>query len=123
MHCQLRSADRTFFDGDASMVVAQSPRGEFAIMDGHAPLLAVLDRGPIRIHADGETRIFACHRGTLRTTGDRVSLLVESAVPVEEIDLSEIEARIRQFGETDDVADVEEKDHLALLRTVKERYG
>ena len=123
MHCQLRSADRTFFDGDASMVVAQSPRGEFAILDGHAPLLAVLDGGPVRIHTADETRVFACRRGTLRTTGDRVSLLVESAVPVEEIDLSDIEARASKLGEGDDVADVEEKEHLALLRTVKERYG
>ena len=123
MHCQLRSADRTFFDGDASMVVAQSPRGEFAIMDGHAPLLAVLARGLVRIHTANETRVFACRRGTLRTTGDRISLLVESAVPVEEIDLSDVEARVSQLGEGDDVADVEEKKHLALLRTVKERYG
>jgi F-type H+-transporting ATPase subunit epsilon len=123
MHCQLRSADRTFFDGDASMVVAQSPHGEFAIMDGHAPLLAVLARGPIRIHTASETRVFACRRGTLRTTGDRISLLVESAVPVEEIDLSDVEARVSQLGEGDDLANIEEKEHLALLRTVKERYG
>jgi len=123
MHCQLRSADRTFFDGDASMVVAQSPRGEFAILDGHAPLLAVLDRGPVRIHTAGATRVFACQRGTLRTTGDRVSLLVESAVPVEEINLSDIEARVSKLGQGGDVADAEEKEHLALLRTVKERYG
>ena len=123
MHCQLRSADRTFFDGDASMVVAQSPHGEFAIMDGHAPLLAVLDRGPVRIHTDGETRIFACRHGTLRTTGDRVRLLVESAVPVEEIDLSDVEAQMTQLAENDARAHVEEKEHLALLRTVKERYG
>ena len=123
MHCQLRSADRTFFDGDASMVVARSPRGEFAIMDGHAPLLAVLDRGPIRVHTDGETRVFACRRGTLRTTGDRVSLLVESAVPVEEIDLPAVQARITQLAENDDAADAEERDHLTLLRVVGERYG
>ena len=123
MHCQLRSADRTFFDGDATMVVAQSSHGEFAIMDGHAPLLAVLDRGPVRIHAGGETRIFACRRGTLRTTGDRLSLLVESAVPLEEINLSEVESQMAQLAENDDPASVEEKEHLALLRTVKERYG
>ena len=123
MHCQLRSADRTFFDGDASMVVARSPRGEFAIMDGHAPLLAVLARGPIRVHTDGETRVFACRRGTLRTTGDRVSLLVESAVPVEEIDLSAVQARIAQLAEKDDVANAEEREHLTLLRAVRERYG
>ena len=123
MHCQLRSADRTFFDGDASMVVARSPDGEFAIMDGHAPLLAVLDRGPTRIHTDSETRIFACRSGTLRTTGDSISLLVESAVPIEEIDLPEIQGQMMQLAESDDRAHVEEKEHLALLRTIKEQYG
>ena len=121
MHCQLRSADRTFFDGVASMVVAQSERGEFAIMDGHAPLLAVLDRGPVRIHTDDATKVFACRRGTLRTSGDRVTLLVESAVPVEEIDLPEVEARMAQLTEAEEAFD--EAEHLALLREVKERYG
>jgi F-type H+-transporting ATPase subunit epsilon len=123
MHCQLRSADRTFFDGNASMVVAESPRGEFAIMDGHAPLLAVLDRGPIRIHTGGETRIFACRGGTLRTTGDRVTLLVQSGVPLEEIDPSELEAKLTRLEETDGAANVEEKEYLSFLRAVKERYG
>ena len=105
------------------MVVAQSPRGEFAIMDGHAPLLAVLDRGPVRIHAEGGTRVFACRRGTLRTTGDRVSLLVESATPLEEIDLSTVESRMTRLSEGDEDIDTEEQEHLALLRAVKERYG
>ena len=123
MHCQLRSADRTFFDGDASMVVAKSERGEFAIMDGHASLLAVLDRGPVRIHTSDQTRVFACPRGTLRTSGDRISLLVESAVPVEEIDLSEIASRMAQLAEVEGGSAGDEAEHLALLREVKERYG
>lgn len=123
MHCQLRSADRTFFDGDASMVVAQSPHGEFAIMDGHAPLLAVVARGPIRIHTDTETRIFACRSGTLRMAGGRVVLLVESAVPIEEIELSQVRAQMIQLEESSDPARSDEKGHLALLENVKERYG
>jgi len=123
MQCQLRSADRILFEGHASMVVTRSPRGEFAIMDGHAPLLAVLDAGPIRIHADGDTRVFASRGGTLRTVGDRVSLLVESAVPVEEIDLSDVQARLSRLADRDDAADVEEREYLDLLRTVKEAHG
>jgi len=66
--------------------------------------------------------VFACRRGTLRTSGDRLTLLVESAVPVEEIDLSEVEARRKRLAEADD-ADPDEQAHLALLRAVKERYG
>ncbi len=123
MYCALRTADRTYFDGDASMVVAQSPRGEFAIMDGHAPLLAVLDAGPVRVHTADGTKVFACRRGTLRTTGNRITLLVESAVPVEEIDLSEVEARRKRLEEAEEGPDLDEHAHLTLLRAVKERYG
>ena len=105
------------------MVVARSPRGEFAILNGHAPLLAVLDAGPIRIHAEGETHVFAARRGTLRTAGDRLTVLVESAVPVGEIDLAEVDARLTQLRERDGAGVAEERRYLAALRTVKERYG
>jgi F-type H+-transporting ATPase subunit epsilon len=119
MHCQLRSADRILFDGNASMVVARSPRGEFAIMDGHAPLLAVLDRGAIRVHTDDGMQVFAARRGTLRTTGDRISLLVESGLPVEEIDLSDVATRLSALEESN----AEEREYLAAVQAVKEQYG
>ncbi len=105
------------------MIVARSPRGEFAIMEGHAPLLAVLDGGPIRIHTNGVTRVFAARRGTLRVADDRVSLLVETAVPLEEIDLGDIAARLPLLQGSEESVDVEEREYLALLRAVKERYG
>lgn len=31
MHCQLRSAERALFDGEATMVVAHSPKEVFAV--------------------------------------------------------------------------------------------
>ena len=105
------------------MVVARSPRGEFAIMDGHAPMLAVLDPGAIRVHGESDTRVFAARRGTLRTTGDRVSLLVESALPVEEIDLAEVGARLTELEQSPDERDVDERAYLAVVRAIKEQYG
>jgi len=120
MHCQLRSADRSYFDGDASMVVANSPRGEFAVMEGHAPLLAVLDRGAVRIHTESGPQVFACRRGTLRTTGDCVHVLVEAAYPLDEIDPEAIDA---QLAALDENAPAEEREYLASLRVIKERHG
>ncbi len=122
MHCELRSADRTFYDGETTRVVAQSPRGEFAIMDGHAPLLAVLGSGPIRIHTEGGLRVYACRRGTLRVAGDQVRVLVESAVPAEEIDLIAVEAELDRLGDEAGTSP-HAQDQLAMLRAVKERFG
>ena len=123
MHCQLRSADRILFDGNASIVVARSPRGEFAIMDGHAPLLAVIEAGPIRIEADDGPRVFAARHGTLRTTQDRVSVLVDSGLPVDEIDLSAIASRLAELEATETTANSDEHAYLTVLKSIKERYG
>lgn len=122
MECQVRSADRTFFEGDATMVVARSARGEFAVLDGHAPLLATLRSGPLRIQtAEGE-RVFAGFGGTLHVSEDAaVTVLLEDAVALEEIDLTTPDASTRDLGES---AELEEtRERLAVLRAVKETYG
>ncbi|MGB2982667.1 MAG: hypothetical protein WBC63_02265 [Candidatus Bipolaricaulia bacterium] len=122
MECQVRSADRTFFEGDATMVVARSARGEFAVLDGHAPLLATLRSGPLRIQtAEGE-RVFAGFGGTLHVSEDAaVTVLLEDAVALEEIDLTTPDASTSDLGES---AELEEtRERLAVLRAVKETYG
>jgi F-type H+-transporting ATPase subunit epsilon len=100
MQCHVRTADRTLFDGEATMIVARSPRGEFAIMDEHAPLLAVLQHGPLRVKtADGE-RVFACLGGTLRVAEKSdVAVLLEEGVPIEEIDLEEVRRALAEIEE------------------------
>jgi len=86
MQCTVQSADRTFFDGEAVMVVARSERGEFAVMEGHAPLLSALRSGPLRVQTAESEQVFACFGGTLRVTESAdVAVLVEDAVPVDEI--------------------------------------
>jgi len=120
MRCLVRSVDRTFFDGDAEMIVARSARGEFAIMNGHAPLLAVLVDAPLRIKAEGDEAVFACFGGTLRVgSKGGVEISVAEAVPVEEIDLVEVNRRLSR-PEGDDDPD---KERLSLLKRIKERYG
>jgi len=110
MQCQVRSADRTHFDGQATMVVARSTRGEFAVMNDHAPLLSAIQSGPLRIKtADGEF-VFACFEGTLRVAEDAtVTVLVEDAFAVNEIGPEIIAAQ--------------PEPRRVVLASVKETYG
>jgi len=126
MRCQLRSANRTLYDGDASMVVAQSPRGEFAIMNGHAPLLAVLAQGPIRIHTEETEQVYVCRGGTLRVAGNEATLLVESAVSIDEIDVEQARQQLAASGDaegTEPPSAAAEREYLRALLAAKERYG
>ncbi len=122
MHCQLRSPERTLFDGEATLVAAHSMEGEFAVMTGHAPLLAALDTAPLRIKTDNGEHVFAVGSGVFRVSVDGVMILAQEAIAVEEIDLSAVKARRAEIEQ--EIAGAEEKDllqrKLALLR-VEER--
>jgi F-type H+-transporting ATPase subunit epsilon len=127
MHCQLRSAERALFDGEATMVVTRSPKGEFAVMEGHAPLLAVLDNAPLRIKTEKGEHAFALLEGLLRVSKEGVMILAQEAIPSEEIDLSAVQKRRAEIEQ--ELPSTKEKDELlrelAALRMkewVKERH-
>lgn len=122
MYCRLRSPERMLFDGEATLVAAHSKEGEFAVMSGHAPLLAALNTAPLRIVTDEGEHIFAVLAGALSVAEDGVTILAQEAIPVEEIDLAavrdrraKIEQEIATAGETEIL-----RSELALLR-VQER--
>jgi F-type H+-transporting ATPase subunit epsilon len=75
----LISPERTVFEGSADMVVAPAWDGELGVLKGHAPLLALLGDGTLRI-TDGpkETR-FHVRGGFLQVVDDVVTVLSEEA--------------------------------------------
>jgi F-type H+-transporting ATPase subunit epsilon len=94
MHCTIRSADRTYYEDEADLIVARSPHGEFAVMDGHADLLAVLTSGVLRWKRAGVEHAIVCQGGTLSLTGNRATLLVERPYRMDEIDLAAVRAQL-----------------------------
>lgn len=96
MHCTMLCGDAALFDGEATMVVARSVTGEFAVMEGHAPLLAALDRGVLRIKTESREEAFAVRSGAMNVDeqGD-VMLLVSEAYRPGQIDAAWIDRRIR----------------------------
>jgi F-type H+-transporting ATPase subunit epsilon len=113
--CQLRSPDRTLYDGEAVSVTARSPRGEFAVLAHHAPLLAELAVGPLRIRTATEELRFAFFGGTLSANANRVVILGSEIVPREEIDLEE---ERRRAGEA---PQGKARERLELLEKVAQR--
>lgn len=117
MHCELRTPERVLFSGEAAMVVAHSPRGEFGVMNGHAPLLAVLAPSPLRIKtSDGELG-FALASGLLRVGGNEVVILAQDARAKEEINLGSVRARIAEVSGSEQA-----QKELAFLH-VQEKVG
>ncbi|NJD10847.1 MAG: F0F1 ATP synthase subunit epsilon [Gemmatimonadetes bacterium] len=73
------SPESTLYEGEADMVVAPAWDGEVGVLRGHAPLLALLGEGSLRVRAaDGEHR-FRIAGGFLQVANDVVTVLSEHA--------------------------------------------
>lgn len=80
LEVELVATDRTVWSGDATLVSAPAADGDVGILPGHAPLLAVLRPGTVRVRGlDGgvlEARIDA---GFLSVDDNQVTVVVDAA--------------------------------------------
>ncbi|MGI5212274.1 F0F1 ATP synthase subunit epsilon [Plantactinospora sp. CA-290183] len=85
LQVELVSVEEKIWTGDAEMVVARTTEGELGVLPGHAPLLGQLaEPGQVRIKlAGGEQLSYEVTGGFLSVTGSGVTVLAESATPVD----------------------------------------
>ena len=77
------------FEGEAQMLVVPGVSGEIGVLARHAPLVAMLKAGEIRVKAGGEWQTFAAGAGYFKVQRDRALVLVDDAVSAEEIDVEQ----------------------------------
>jgi F-type H+-transporting ATPase subunit epsilon len=84
------------FDGEAQMLVVPGAAGEIGVLARHAPLVAMLKAGEIRVQAGGEWQSFAAGPGFFKVQRDRAIVLVDDAVRAEEIDVAEARQEVEE---------------------------
>lgn len=67
------------YEGEADMVVAPAWDGEVGILRGHAPMMALLGEGELRVTLDGAVKRFHVAGGFMQVADDVVSVLSEQA--------------------------------------------
>lgn len=86
---RLVTPDRILVDQTADAVEVPSKSGYLEVLYGHAPLLAALGAGEVRLHGgEGGDQRFNVARGFVEVLPARVTILAESALKPEEIDTS-----------------------------------
>ncbi len=73
------SPERTIYEGEADMVVAPAWDGEVGILRHHAPMLALLGEGDVRIRLGTAEHRFYVSGGFLQVAEDAVTILSERA--------------------------------------------
>ena len=114
IRCEIVSKDRTVFQGDVDIVVLPGAAGEMGILPHHAPVLAILKYGVIKIRQDGREELFAVAGGIAEVQPDIVTILADAAENIEDIDITRAKAAKKRAEDT--LANLKPEDHDAYLR-------
>src|SRR5262245_2121238 len=126
-HFDLVSPEEVVFSGEVEHVVVPGTEGEFGVLAGHAPLIAMLRPGILKILGPNEQRILVVG-GFAEVGPEGLTVLADRAVPVEDVDPTVLAGEIKDTEE--DVADAKDdatRDKLRLkldqLRAVQAVLG
>lgn len=75
------SPEAVLFEGETESVVAPAYDGEVGILTGHAPLMALLGDGELRLGGGGADRRFSVEGGFLQVVENNVRIVTERATP------------------------------------------
>ena len=92
IRCEIVSQDRMVFEGDVDIVVAPSTMGEMGILPNHAPLIADLDFGIIKVRYQGREDVFTVAGGIIEVQPTIITILADVAENVMEIDIARANA-------------------------------
>jgi F-type H+-transporting ATPase subunit epsilon len=116
-HFELVSPERLIYSGEVEQVVVPGSEGEFAVLSGHAPMMATLRPGVINVveGRDRQTRLFV-RGGFADVTPTGLTILAEQAVPLAELDAAQIDVQLRAAEEDLEDAQSDETRQAAAMR-------
>lgn len=103
LRVRLVTPERILFEADAPAVELPAKNGYMEVLYGHAPLMAVLGAGDVRIHQGSgiestspETTRYNVSGGFVEVLPNRVTILASDALKPEEIDVPRAEQQLER---------------------------
>src|SRR5579871_785646 len=96
LRVRLVTPERILFEETADAVELPAKNGYMEVLYGHAPLLAELGAGDVRIHGGGAggEQIYNVSWGFVEVLPDRVTILANDALRPEEIDANRAQQQL-----------------------------
>ena len=84
------------FNDEVEMVSTRTTVGSIGVLANHTPVLAMLDPTELRLYvSESEIVRFAQAEGYMQIANNRALLLVEEAIPPDELDASDLRERLQ----------------------------
>jgi F-type H+-transporting ATPase subunit epsilon len=90
LDCEILTPEGRVYEGRVQMVVVPGAEGELGVLPRHAPIIARLKVGEVRVKLEGnEWRSWAINEGYFKMQFDKATVLVEDAVAATDIDVEQ----------------------------------
>ncbi len=96
---EIVTPDAKVFSETVDEVGLPTSEGRMHILPHHVPIIAKLKAGEIQVHRGKEIEMLAVGSGFIEVYGDKVSILTDQAINIEEIDDTEIEEAVKRAQE------------------------
>lgn len=121
---EIVTPERLAYSDTVDAVVLPGAEGEMGVLPNHAPLLATLGVGELRIRKGGEEEFFAIAGGFVQVRPDKVVVMAETADMASEIDIERAQEARREaeralesgYSEGADLSAARAQLQQALLR-------
>lgn len=77
MRVEIISPDKKIFEGEADSLQLPGKNGSFGILNNHAPLIASLGNGLVKVKQNGQEQQFEVSGGVVEVLNNRVIVLSE----------------------------------------------
>jgi F-type H+-transporting ATPase subunit epsilon len=94
-NCVIVTPEQQILDERCSQVILPAHDGEMGILTGRAPILVRLGVGRLRVDlAGGRSASFYVDGGVAQMRDDRLTVLTDNAMPVEQLDAAAAQAEL-----------------------------
>ena len=110
------------FEDEVEMVSTRTVTGSIGVLANHAPLMAILEPTELRLYkSDSDIVRFAQGEGYLQVVENSALVLVEEAIPPDDIDRGAFEARLKEARSNAENAEEDSEERARAEREVR-RY-
>jgi len=121
LRVRLVTPERILFEHTADAVELPAKNGYMEVLYGHAPLLAELGAGDVRIHGGTEgEEIYNVSWGFVEVLPDRVTILAQDALRPQEIDVERAREQLDRGTKMWNEAGESQEAYTVALRVIAE---
>jgi F-type H+-transporting ATPase subunit epsilon len=122
-HFELVSPEKIAFSGEVDQVDVPGAEGDFGVLAGHAPLIALLRPGLMTVYSGGEQTKLVVLGGFAEVGPDGLTVLADVATSLDDLDravlqkqIAQMEQAIKEMSQGSELdREIAKLDHFKLL--------